>query len=255
MGCTTVLTVILEMRKDYIQVSQSPLYSMTETIWLHFVLSFIVGYGTACVLRIQDINELSKSIEVNLSCAKEDFYNISWVKISLCEVTDGIIRPPLNHYTKINDDSAILRSLYSEISTRYDINCRKQTVPMGLMALAFNKLKPSKEWTKADMDEILNKGNDFYVDTMKDILKEELKFAQEGEVEDDTKAPTETTGGSEGKEGKPALSSEEVVDEGEETAEQPPEEDGLVDSNNVNKEFYVGFNKLTVEFENFAEGN
>ncbi|XP_023310426.1 uncharacterized protein LOC111691585 [Anoplophora glabripennis] len=214
------------------------------------------SYGTACALRIQDVDELARSLEINLSAGKEDFYNISWVKVKLCEVQDGVIRPPLNNYTKVGDGSAILRSLYSEISTKYDINCRKQTVPMELMALAFNKLKPSKEWTNADMDEILNKGDDFYTEIMNDILKEELKSgAEAGEEEEMAVSGTEGTEGSEGKGKNTATSEGEMPEEDQEIADKSPEEDGVVDTTNVNKEFYVGLNKMAVEFENVAEGN
>lgn len=227
---------------------------------------------------------------MNLSPGKEDFFNIGWVKVKFCEVGEGAIRPPLNYYTKIKDGCAILRSLYSEISTKYDINCGKQTVPMCLTALAYNKLKPSRDWTKADMDEILNKGNDFYTETMNDILKRELN----PENRDDdlitiptmatgmtagtvaTTATTATTAGTTGAvatggttkavattgttgtvatPGTPETGTSKTEAKENEGDKYVPEEDGLVDSNNVNKEVHIGLNKITIEFENVAEGN
>lgn len=185
--------------------------------------------GTGCVLRIVDLDEVVRSVEVNLSPSKEDFYNLSWVKVKYCKSEDGAPLPPLHHYVDIEDTSAILRSLYSENSGKYDPNCGKQSVPMCLAALAYNKLKPAAEWTKTDLDEVLNKGNDFYTDTVNDILKRE----QNAEERDEERDEEETEG----------------------AKEQQIQRDGMVDLNNVNKEFFIGLNKMTFEFEDFSEGN
>ncbi|KAJ8954144.1 hypothetical protein NQ318_005738 [Aromia moschata] len=218
----------------------------------------ISGYGTACCVRTLDIEELAKSLEINLRPGKEDFYNISRVKIRFLETGGDVVRPPLNNYKKITDDRAILRSLYSEISTKYDLNCKKQTVPMCLVALAFNKLKPARDWTKTDLDEIMNKGDNLYVQTMDKIGREEEEQVAayaagaaspqvEGKEAPSAPAPSPPTdeGVSELMESPKAKDEDEVV----------VDPDGIVNTSNVLTEFNIGLNKMKIEFQDAAEGN
>lgn len=102
---------------------------------------------------------MAKSIEANLDPNTEDFFNISKVKVTLYEAgVEGTIKPTLNNYESINDKSAILRSWLSERDDKYEIRKGRQTVPMCITAVGFNKLKPAAEWTKNDIDSILDKG-------------------------------------------------------------------------------------------------
>lgn len=200
-------------------------------------------YGAACVIRVVDLEDLTKLIETNLGPDREDIYNINRVSLSIFELGHGNnIEPPLNYYTKLSPGKAILRSLYSEISPKYGLSNGKQTLPMCLTALAFNRLKPSADWTKTDIDEILNKGDQLYLRTMNDIQKEELQMQM-----NDTEARTELE-----------IEANKEVEDGSERNEGSG--DSLTSQNftirtgNVKKELDIGLNKFDVEFEDVRQG-
>lgn len=140
----------------------------------------------------------------------------------------------MNNFTKITNGMAILRSLNSEFSQKYGINSGKQTLPMSMAALAFNRLKPSAEWSKADLDEILNKGDQLYLTTMDEIQEKET-HEQLAAAEKNTEL-ADNDGNNGGGDGLPSSSSFSVK------------------TDNVKKELTIGLNKFDVEFEDLGQG-
>lgn len=208
------------------------------------IISFS-DYGTGCVIRVVDLEDLTKLIEANLGPDREDLYNINRVNLSIFELGQGEhVEPPVHCFTKLSPGKAILRSLYSEMSPKYGINSGKQTLPMCLTALAFNRLKPAADWTKADIDEILNKGDQLYLQTMKDIQKAEIE-SQLNETEGAGKM-NETNKVEENNVFK------QTNEEG--SGETLASRSFNVRTDNVKKEFNIGLNKFEVEFEDIREG-
>nr|CAI5839704.1 unnamed protein product [Callosobruchus analis] len=229
------------------------------------------GYGTACILRAILISDLAAAIEVNLKAGSENLFNIHRINVEFYDSGSGVVRPPLNHYKAITDDSAILRSLFSEKSTKYDLNCGKQTIPMCLTALAFNKLKPSKDWDQKDIDEILNKGDKLYTQTMNQIQEREEREALAAELEalyppkmeeesgeaqqtssgtSATQKPSASTAGT-----KPSIAQSEAASEPQPdmTTDFEDEEqeatDGVLKLEQMSNEMTLGLNKFVFEFE------
>lgn len=150
------------------------------------------------------------------------------------ELRDGeTIEPPLNHYNKTDPGKAILRSLYSEISPKYGINIGKQTIPMCMMALAFNRLKPSADWSKADLDEILNKGDKLYVQVMDDIHMIEAQQQPNSNLHNSAEAS-------------PYLDNE--------SDNLAPKDSFRISTDNVKNEFTIGLNRFNLEFESVEHG-
>ncbi|VEN60728.1 unnamed protein product [Callosobruchus maculatus] len=233
-----------------------------------------VGYGTACVLRAILISDLATAIEVNLKAGSENTFNIHRVNVEFYDSGSGVVRPPLNHYKAITDDSAILRSLFSEKSTKYDLNCGKQTIPMCLTAMAFNKLKPSKDWDQKDIDEILNKGDKLYTLTMNRIQEQEEQEALAAELEalyrpkmdgmEEDGEERKTSSGTSANQ-KPSASSagtKPSMAQSEAASEAPPPDlptsfedeeqeatDGVLKLEQMSNELILGLNKFVFEFE------
>lgn len=184
-------------------------------------------------------------IEANLGPDSEDVFNINRITIKFYEVGHGDnIMPPLNNYIQIEPGKAVLRSLYSEISPKYGINCGKQTLPMCMTALAFNRLKPAANWSKADIDEILNKGDNLYLATMNEIQKDEARKLLEldkniktGDVENPNNV--ERMNSATSQDGKEDALDSEIF---------------RIRSDNVRKEFNIGFNKFQLGFEDLKTG-
>ncbi|XP_050312068.1 uncharacterized protein LOC126747451 [Anthonomus grandis grandis] len=241
-----------------------------------------IGYGTSCAIRCLQLEDMAKAIEANLDPNEEDFFNITKVKIILYEAgAEGTIKPPLNNYTALTETSAILRSWISDESDKYEIRKGRQTVPMCLMGLSFNRLKPSSEWTKNDLDIILDKGDDLYVKSMieaQQLLDSEREPAEEAEEAETSEGANKAGGDAkagikpspstpppkqeikEGKgEGEEAERGEEEEDlsfrEEEEEEEEPPEVEIKITSENVKPELNVGPNVISLEFDTIAEGN
>ncbi|XP_044260521.1 uncharacterized protein LOC123008654 [Tribolium madens] len=144
----------------------------------------VCGFGTACILRLLTIEDLTNALMTNLGADKQNFFNISRVVVKLIDMTeDGVVKPPLNYYEMVNEFIAILRSNNSERDKKFAINSGKQTVPMCLAALAFNTLTPSFDWTKEDVDQVLTFGDKLYTTTMEDMYSGEII---EGEGDDVT---------------------------------------------------------------------
>jgi hypothetical protein len=143
----------------------------------------VCGFGTACILRLVNIDDLANAMMTNLGPDRQNFYNISRVVVRLIDLTDeGVVKPPLHFYEALNDLVAILRSNTNEKDKKFNINSGKQTVPMCLAALAFNSLSPSFDWSKDDLDEILTIGDKLYVESMEANYNEEL--SEEMNVDD-----------------------------------------------------------------------
>lgn len=191
-------------------------------------VDFCLAYGTACVLRILNLEELAKSVQTNLGPSSQDFYNISRVGVRIWEMVDDVVRPPLNNYREINKNTAILQSQYHELSQIFDLNRGKQTVPMCLMALGMAKLFPSEIWSAHLLDEILKLGNGLYVSTMQSFEKTDgdLDMALIQNADESTLVATEMT--------KP---------------------NQTVTSKNVLKTFKIGINKMNVTFKEEISGN
>lgn len=117
------------------------------------------GYGTSCSLRLLQLEDLATAIETNLDPSSEDVFNISKVTVILYEGADeGAVKPSLNHYKAINDTTSILRGWLSDQNVKYESRRGRQTVPMCITAVGFNRLKPASDWTPNDVDIILDKG-------------------------------------------------------------------------------------------------
>ncbi|KAL1502116.1 hypothetical protein ABEB36_007308 [Hypothenemus hampei] len=218
-------------------------------------------YGTSCTLRFLCIEDMVKTIEANLDPNVENFFNINKVKVTLYEIgEEGMKKPALNNYTKINDNSAILRGWLSEMSPKYQIRRGRQTVPMCMMAISINKLKPSNEWTKNDMDIILDKGDVLFMESMGEVQKNlESKVV---EVNSDEPQVNPQGGG----DAPPVLRApasktpEEdkkiddiIIEEDEE--EEPSEVEIKITSENVKSQLNIGPNNIELEFSTMAEGN
>ncbi|CAG9829599.1 unnamed protein product [Diabrotica balteata] len=236
-------------------------------------------YGTACILRASQLDSLIEVLLANFAPTPENFYNIHNVKVTFSEMDDDeLIRPVMEFYKRLGANKLILRSLYSEISNKYDLNVGKQTVPMCVMAIGFNRLKPSIEWNQQDIDEILNKGDALYTDCISDILKEEeikhLTQIRTGNVlpldqttaneviengeeevatpEEDAKKGNDLTKLDE--ESKPETTDlEGSVKEGDEE-EEDEHAPIQITLDNMKKEFNIGLNKFDLVVETEAEG-
>ena len=127
----------------------------------------VTSYGTSCILRLMNLEDLANAMKVNLGTNKENLYNISRVVVKVFDITEeGVTMQPLNFYETLSQLVAILRSNTSQKDKKYDISAGKQQVPMCLAALAFNSVSPSLEWSKEDLDQVLNLGDKLYTDTM-----------------------------------------------------------------------------------------
>ncbi|XP_060534309.1 uncharacterized protein LOC132706789 [Cylas formicarius] len=187
------------------------------------------GYGTSCVIRSTDLEDFTHFVEHNLEPGTEDLYNISCVRLMFdAGGATSLAKQTLNNYTRLKDNVAILQSWTSENADKYGARIGKQSVPMCLVAIGFNRLKPSKQWTKYDLDLILDRGDALYIETMEKI--------QYNEVED-----LEAGGDASQSEAAMRLTNETLEIE--------------IFSDNVHKEFDIGPNRFTVTLEDAAEGN
>lgn len=119
---------------------------------------------------------------------------------------------------------------------------------MCLVAMAFNRLKPALDWTKADLDEIINKGDNLYVQTMDGIqqiknaqqlcdLKEEPKDGQLSEIKEE-----------------PGVENNTALTQIDGNGDSSSSASFKIVSDNVKTEFCLGFNKFDVEFEEVEKG-
>ncbi|XP_030747483.1 uncharacterized protein LOC115875982 isoform X2 [Sitophilus oryzae] len=215
---------------------------------------YAAGYGTSCTIRFLTLDDLVQIAEANLDCNTEDLFNVTKVTINLYDAgSAGSAVPPLNNYVKLTDNSAILRSWLSENNEKYEIRKGRQTVPMCLTAISFNKLKPSIQWTKNDLDEILDKGDDLYIQSMAKIQSE----MDESAVEVDTEEDEEGTQPANNKAAKEIADSEETENEEQtqQEGEEEPEVEVKVTSENVKNDFNIGPNNFALEFSEIASGN
>ncbi|XP_074039685.1 uncharacterized protein [Leptinotarsa decemlineata] len=223
-------------------------------------MGLATDFGMACILRTTFLDDLLNTLVANLGPGKESIYNINKITVTFLETADGdLYRPPLKNYKRVNDRCSILRSLYSEISTKYDVNGGKQTIPMCLAALAFNKLKPASDWTKQDLDEILNKGDALYVQSMVELLAKEA----EPETEPKPEVKSEVDGSGDAKsETKPSVEKSDVTGnvksfftESKLEGDLNKLDDGSITLDNVKNEFSFGLNKFKLEFEEVNQGS
>lgn len=107
---------------------------------------------------------------------------------------------------------------------------------MCLTALAFNRLKPSIDWSKADLDEVLNKGDHLYFETMSDI--------QEMEQQEKEPETTEET----------IVQNEMSKEQNDGSGDSLPSQSFRIKTDNVKKEFNIGLNKFEIEFEDIEQG-
>ncbi|XP_076256073.1 uncharacterized protein LOC143193632 [Rhynchophorus ferrugineus] len=248
------------------------------------------GYGTSCAMRFLTIQDLVHMIETNLDPNLDDYFNITKVKLTLYDALEGgKVIPPLNNYSKLKKNSAILRSWVSEKNEKYEIRRGRQTVPMCLSAIGFNKLKPSSEWTRNDMDAILDKGDDLYIKSMskaQDELIASMNVAQPPPPPEDAQAEATQPGSAQPapapqaptqpvdtKAAGDAPTNRTAVDTTQPAAEAPaatpglPTQDAVVEeeeepqvevkitSDNVITDLNIGPNNLLLEFSDIASGN
>ncbi|KAF5281689.1 hypothetical protein FQA39_LY17710 [Lamprigera yunnana] len=125
------------------------------------------NFGTACILRFLEIEDLVKTLVTNFDSGTSNLFNISSFEFVVWESSpNGSIRPPLNNYVEVNPYTSILRSNYSNISTIFKLNVGMQTIPMCLSAVAMMKLYPANMWNVDILEEILRVGDKLYTDTM-----------------------------------------------------------------------------------------
>lgn len=103
-----------------------------------------------------------------------------------------------------------------------------------MTALAFNRLKPSFDWSVADVDEILNKGDHLYYDTMEDVQRAERQKKDAGSTED------------------PSVGQTEMESDG--SGDGVQRQSFGIKTDNVKKEFSIGLNKFNMEFEDIGQG-
>lgn len=117
---------------------------------------------------------------------------------------------------------------------------------MCMTALAFNRLKPSADWSKADLDEILNKGDKLYAQTMNE-LQEKEQMNEIGEITDVTGEKVDPTEAD-----VPGEIAEVQPNDG--SGDSLPSQSFRIRTDNVKKEFQIGLNNFQVEFEDVQEG-
>lgn len=234
----------------------------------------VADFGTACVLRLSNLPDLATSVETNLPAHPEDTFNISRVAVKVWEITDdGLARPPLNNYTAIDSRSSILRSNYHDGSEIFKLNKDKQSIPMCLVAVAMTKLYPAAIWSTDILDEILHVGDELYVTSMVEFLKqpdEEVEEPEEKEKppevlvlppEPPKKITPDDTTSIEGEEPVKATDVKEEVKfqfevEEKESVEELVFAKDAITSRNVIKDFLIGVNKFHAEMEDEKiEGN
>lgn len=126
-------------------------------------------------MRFLTISELTNMLLTNLGADRQNLYNISRIVVTVIDITDdGVVKPPLHNYQALSDYVAILRSNFSQKHKKFDLNVGKQTVPMGLAALAMNILIPSITWKQDDLDQVLVFGDKLYDKSMEANYIEEL---------------------------------------------------------------------------------
>ncbi|CAG9853719.1 unnamed protein product [Phyllotreta striolata] len=221
-------------------------------------------FGTACIVRCCSLEDIVDMILCNFAPNPEDYFNITNVKMRIYELDfEGIIKPVLMHYRRVHKKKYIVRSLYQDGSSRYELNAGKQQIPMLIMSICYNKLKPSEEWNQADVDEIMNKGDNLYTASMLDILtKEENKFI--GDTMDHVVYPGgkkrgSSRGGSDGGSmgsAKPSETTGSSEGDGDSRAEVTfaPNEEIEINLQTMRKVFNIGLNKFTVLHEDVGTG-
>lgn len=212
-----VLILIPEIEKAMLLAIKIP--TILSTILLIFSLFFYLEYGRACVLRSKRLDLIQNIIESNLLPETNDAFNIHRVQIQLLDKTQETVKPPLQNYKSIDENIAILRSNFSECSEKYEIESCKQTVPMCLTAMAFNKICNASLWNVCDLDEILDRGNDLYIKSIVQCMQN---------------LPNTNTG---------------------QNSDEPNVGELMITSNNVRKNFSIGINNFDVEFKVYDEGN
>ncbi|RZC38818.1 uncharacterized protein BDFB_004743, partial [Asbolus verrucosus] len=146
-----------------------------DVILTNSTTTICAGAGTACVLRMVNIDDLTNALMTNFGADPQNLYNISRIVVNLIDLTEeGVVKPPLNHYESISDLVAILRSNLSENHKKFGLNVGKQTVPMCLAAFAMNALTSSSTWSKEDLDQVLVIGDRLYLDSMEANYVEDL---------------------------------------------------------------------------------
>lgn len=178
----------------------------------------ILGGGTACILRILNLDELTKSVETNFGPSQSAEYNIGRVVVKVWEmVEEGPARPPRNNYKEINQTTAILQSQHHESSRVFKLNAGKQSVPMCLIALGMTKLFTPDIWSTHLLDQILKQGDAYYFTCMTQLENDGLLYVR-------------------GEDGEGLVESS-------------------VNSENVLKTFKIGINRVDVEFQEGMTGD
>lgn len=119
-------------------------------------------------------------IEANFGVEENCFYNISRVEPSILDIVgDGVVVPPLNNYTQIDDVMAILRSNLSDVSEEFGFNRGKQVTANCFVAAGMNSLYPPLEWSPTTLDKILKRGDKLYEEAKEAIYKEMLSYAKD----------------------------------------------------------------------------
>lgn len=109
-----------------------------------------------------------------------------------------------------------------------------------MAALAFNRLKPSFDWSVADVDEILNKGDRLYYNTMEEVQRAERQEKDGGSTEDPSVGQTEIKS--------------ELDDANDGSGDAMQSQSFRIKTDNVKKEFSIGLNKFNMEFEDIGQG-
>lgn len=220
------------------------------------------------VLRVTTIEELTKVILGNLAADTNSQYNISRVAVKIVEAGAGIPKPPLNNFTAVSDNKAILRASYSQEDARFKINKGKQTIPNTMVALGMTNVYPTAVWNKDIMNEVLTIGNQLYQNSMEVLRESEEELNAEAfEVQVAPPEPVapppppepepEPTKGKKGR----AKKEEPVVapppppePEVQPIVEVEEEDNEDITSARVSKQFRIGINEFQIELGEVQEG-
>lgn len=124
-------------------------------------------FGTACVLRVKTVGDLARAVEANFDVDSSCFFNLSRVEVSILEVAEnGVVKPPLNHFTELDEFMAILRGNLSEMWDGFKNNAGKQGSAVCVVAAGMTRLLGPVDWSEDTLDKILVEGDKLYEQSM-----------------------------------------------------------------------------------------
>lgn len=134
--------------------------------------------GFASLLCTESLKDVSKLLKTIGSIRTEDCYSISPIHMKLFRKgTSGSNKPRIHYtgtstYTVINDGFAIVSGKFHIEHYGFKSLQKRQSLPVGLMALIFNEIQPSNSWNSQMIDKIILIGTKLFHECKKTLQGE-----------------------------------------------------------------------------------